>query len=98
MTLRRKPTHPGVFFLEEILQERMINISEAADMLGVSRKSLSQFVNGRARCSQKMARLLSESTGTGVAFWINMQAKLDAWEAENLELDKDVHKMPVVAA
>ena len=33
-----------------------------------------------------MARRLSEATGTGVAIWINMQAKLDTWEAENMDI------------
>ncbi|MCI2285457.1 addiction module antidote protein, HigA family [Colwellia sp. MSW7] len=51
-----------------------------------TRKALSEFVNGKVKCSHAMARRLSEATGTGVAIWINMQAKLDTWEAENMEL------------
>ena len=37
-----------------------------------------------------MARRLSESTGTGVSIWINMQAKLDTWEAENMQLPDNI--------
>lgn len=91
----RKPSHPGEFFKEEILEERGISVTKAAELLGVTRKTLSTFVNGNAKCSHAMARRLAESTGTGVAFWINMQAKLDTWEAENIVLETDVEPLPI---
>ncbi|MCI2285450.1 HigA family addiction module antitoxin [Colwellia sp. MSW7] len=86
MTQTRKPSHPGEFFKFTILNERGISITSAAKSLGITRKALSEFVNGKVKCSHAMARRLSEATGTGVAIWINMQAKLDTWEAENMEL------------
>jgi addiction module HigA family antidote len=82
----RKPSHPGNFFKFTILDEHGISITSASESLGITRKALSEFVNGKAKCSHAMARRLSEATGTGVAIWINMQAKLDTWEAENMEL------------
>ena len=91
----RKPSHPGEFFMEEILEERGISITRAADLLGVTRKTLSMFVNGHTSCSHSMARRLAEATGTGVAFWINMQAKLDTWEAENIILETNVSLLPI---
>lgn len=95
MRLNRKPTHPGEFFKEEILEERGISVTSAAESLGITRKSLSAFINGHSKCSHKMARRLAEATGTGVAFWINMQAKLDTWEAERVTLDSEVSPLPV---
>ena len=59
----RKPSHPGEFFKFTILEERKITVSEAAKRLGVTRKALSEFVNGRSKCSHAMARRLAESTG-----------------------------------
>jgi len=82
----RKPSHPGMFFKFTVLDDRGISITSAAGSLGITRKSLSEFVNGRSKCSHAMARRLSEATGTGVAIWINMQAKLDTWEAENMDI------------
>ncbi len=90
----RKPSHPGEFFKFTVLEERDITVSEAAKRLGVTRKALSEFVNGRSKCSHAMARRLAESTGTGVALWINMQAKLDTWEAENMEMPSNISPMP----
>lgn len=95
MRLNRKPTHPGEFFKEEILEERGISVTSAAELLGITRKSLSVFINGHSKCSHAMARRLAEATGTGVAFWINMQAKLDTWEAERITLDSEVFPLPV---
>lgn len=87
MKMTRKPSHPGKFFKHTILDERGISITEAAVNLGVTRKALSEFVNGKAKCSHAMARRLAEVTGTGVGIWIMMQAKLDTWEAENMEIE-----------
>jgi len=84
----RRPSHPGVFFKATVLDERNISITSAAMNLGVTRKALSEFVNGKAKCSHAMARRLAEATGTGVGIWINMQAKLDTWEAENMDIDE----------
>jgi addiction module HigA family antidote len=90
----RRPTHPGEFFKDEILDERGISVTAAAKYLGVTRKTMSEFVNGKTKCSHAMARRLAESTGTGVAIWINMQAKLDTWEAENMILPEEVIELP----
>jgi addiction module HigA family antidote len=86
MRSTRKPSHVGVFFKMTVLDERGISIVSAAKSLGITRKALSEFTNGKSKCSHAMARRLSEATGTGVAIWINMQANIDTWEAENMEL------------
>lgn len=86
----RKPSHPGKFFKHTILDERNISITAASVNLGVTRKALSEFVNGKAKCSHAMARRLAEATGTGVGIWIMMQAKLDTWEAENMTIENAI--------
>ncbi|MBM7074632.1 HigA family addiction module antidote protein [Shewanella sp. 202IG2-18] len=95
MRQTRKPSHPGEFFKFTVLDERGISITSAAEYLGVTRKALSEFVNGKTKCSHAMARRLAESTGTGVAVWINMQAKLDTWEAENMERPNNIEMFPI---
>lgn len=90
----RKPSHPGEFFKFTILDERGISITSAAEHLGITRKTLSEFVNGKAKCSHAMARRLAEATGTSVSIWINMQAKLDTWEAENMEMPYNITAFP----
>lgn len=92
----RKPSHPGEFFKFTVLDARGISITSAAEHLGVTRKALSEFVNGKAKCSHAMARRLAEATGTGVAIWINMQAKLDTWEAEHMDTPLNIKSLPEV--
>ena len=41
----RKPTHPGTVFLEDVMKPLNLTVTDAARMLGVSRKALSEFVN-----------------------------------------------------
>lgn len=79
----RKPTHPGRVFKLDVLDELGMTVSDAAKLLGVSRKHLSAFVNERVSCSRDMAKRLAIATDTSVASWLNMQTALDVWEAEH---------------
>ncbi len=78
---RRKPTHPGEVLLEDIIKPLGLTITEAATNLGVSRKTLSEFVNQKASLSPKMALRIAKATNTSPESWINMQSKLDLWHA-----------------
>jgi len=80
---KRKPTQVGVFFKVDVLDPMNLSITQAAAALGVSRKHLSGFVNGNKPCSKDMAQRLAAATETSVGSWLNMQAAIDTWEAEN---------------
>ena len=80
--MRRKPTHPGNVFLEDVLKPLNLSITEAARRLGISRKALSEFVHEKVSMSPEMAIRISRATGTSVESWMNMQQKLTIWEAE----------------
>ena len=80
--MKRKPTHPGNVFLEDVLKPLNLSITEAARMLGISRKALSEFVHEKVSLSPEMAVRISRATGTSVESWMNMQQKLTIWEAE----------------
>lgn len=43
--MKRRPTHPEVVLLEDVIKPLNLTITDAAKMLGVSRKALSEFVN-----------------------------------------------------
>ena len=80
--MRRKHTHPGNVFLEDVLKPLNLSITEAARMLGISRKALSEFVHEKVSMSPEMAIRISRATGTSVESWMNMQQNLTIWEAE----------------
>ena len=80
--MTRKPTHPGTVFLEDIMKPLHLSVTEAARKLGVSRKTLSEFVNEKSSLSPDMALRISIATNTSAESWMNMQLKLTLWEAE----------------
>ena len=79
--MKRKPTHPGSVFLEDVMKPRSLSVTEAARLLGVSRKALSEFVNEKASLSPEMALRISKATNTSAESWMNMQQKLTLWKA-----------------
>lgn len=79
--ISRKPTHPGDVLLEDVIKPLGLTITDAAKKLGVSRKTLSEFVNQKASLSPEMALRIAKATQTSAESWINMQAKLDIWRA-----------------
>ena len=83
--IKRKPTHPGTVFLEDVMKPLHLTVTEAADMLGVSRKALSEFVNEKASLSPEMALRISKATNTSAESWMNMQQKLTLWKAYQKE-------------
>ena len=58
-----------------------LSVTDAAHMLGVTRKTLSEFVNEKASLSPEMAIRISKATNTSAESWMNMQQKLTLWNA-----------------
>jgi addiction module HigA family antidote len=92
--MSRKPTHPGNIFLEDVMKPLNLSVTDAARMLGVSRKALSEFVNEKASLSPEMAIRISKATNTSVESWMNMQQKLTIWIA-NQNAPTNVIPFPV---
>ena len=59
-----------------------LTVTEAARALGVSRKTLSSILNGRAGVSPEMAIRLSLAFNTSAESWLNQQLQYDLWRAE----------------
>ena len=83
MVQKRKPTHPGEVLREDVIKPLGITVTEAAQKLGVTRKTLSALLNCRSSLSPEMAIRVSKATGTSPESWLFKQAKLDLWIAEN---------------
>lgn len=50
--------------------------------VGISRKHMSDIVNGRSRIEPRIAARLAKALGTTTALWLNLQAAVDAWDAD----------------
>ena len=66
---------------------------EAASALGVSRKTLSSIVNGRAGISPEMAVRLSLAFETSAESWLDQQVQYDLWHAERNRRKLRVRKL-----
>jgi addiction module HigA family antidote len=88
--MMHNPPHPGEVLKELCLEPLGLSITEAAEALGVSRKTLSSILNGRAGISPEMAVRLSIAFETTAESWINLQSQYDLWLAE-----KDRKKLKV---
>ena len=88
---RRKPTHPGEVLLEDVIKPLGITITEAAQDLGISRKTLSELIHGKCSLSPEMAVRIAKATKTSPESWLAMQTKLDLWQAMQDE-PKDIIK------
>ena len=76
------PPHPGKIIKVLCLDPLGLTVTEAAKGLGVSRKTLSAILNGRAGISPEMAVRLSIAFDTSAESWINQQTQYDLWHAE----------------
>lgn len=77
-----KPVHPGIIFKETILDNTDLTITAAAEKLGVSRKTLSELINGHVGLSAEMAIRISKASKTSSKFWLNIQKDVDLWNSE----------------
>ncbi|MBW8879384.1 MAG: HigA family addiction module antidote protein [Acidobacteria bacterium] len=78
------PPHPGEVLKSLCLEPLALTITDAAKALGVSRKTLSGIVNGRAGISPEMAIRLSLAFDTSAESWLNQQLQHDLWQAEKM--------------
>ena len=87
------PPHPGEVLRELCLEPLGLTVTEAADALGVSRKTLSALLNGRSGISPEMAIRLSKAFDTSAESWLNQQMQYDLWRAEQTLGDIDVRAL-----
>lgn len=87
------PPHPGEIIRELCIEPLGLSITEAADGLGVSRKTLSAILNGRAGISAEMALRLSMAFDTTPESWLAQQSQYDLWVTKNAKKGLKVKKL-----
>lgn len=80
MTMKNPP-HPGLSVRRDCLEPLGLSVTDAAKTLGVSRKQLSDIVNGHAGISPEMAIRLDKAFGGGAETWHRLQGAYDLAQA-----------------
>jgi len=89
------PPHPGEVIRELCLEPLGLSVTDAATALGISRKTLSAILNGRAGISPEMAIRLSKAFDTTPESWLNQQMQYDLWQTIQRTGDIDVQRLNV---
>ena len=72
------PSRPGDFIRKEIIEELGLNVTTAAEILGVRRSTLSALLNGNASLSPEMALRVEKAFDVSMDMLLRMQAWHDA--------------------
>ena len=91
--LMHNPPHPGEVLRELCLEPLDLTVTAAAEALGVSRKTLSAVLNGKAGISPEMAIRLSIAFDTSAESWLNLQSQYELWHAEQFRKELRVKKL-----
>lgn len=90
MTMHNPP-HPGEIIKELCLEPLGLSVTDAAKVLGISRKTLSAILNACAGISPEMAIRLSIAFGTSAESWLRQQSQYDLRHAEQRQNELKVN-------
>lgn len=75
--LMKNPPHPGRIIRQECVEPLGLTVTAAAKGLGVTRKALSELLNGKSGISPEMALRLSKAFGSKPEMWLGLQMDYD---------------------
>ena len=91
------PPHPGELLRELWLEPLGLSITHAAEYFNVSRKAISEIVNGRSGISPDMAMRFELALGKSAESWLAHQAAFDLWQVQSKKDTLGVRAIPMVA-
>jgi len=78
------PPHPGEGLKEDVLAPLGLTVTETAKALGISRKTLSEIINGKSPITPDMAvRLERAFSAPPAEMWLRLQAAYDLREVSH---------------
>ena len=79
----KNPPYPGYSIKENCLVPLGLNVTKAAQVLGVARHTLSRVLNGHAAISPEMAIRLEKAGWSNAEFWLRRQTTYDLAQARS---------------
>jgi len=78
---KRKPATVGEILVEEFLSPMGITQGQLAEAMAVPRKHVNELCNDRRAVTAPTALILSRVFGNSPEFWLNVQRRVDLWNA-----------------
>ncbi len=75
--MMKNPPHPGLSVRHDCLEPLGLSVTKGAEVLGVTRQTLNNLVNGRAGISPEMAIRLDKAFGGTAEGWLVLQTAYD---------------------
>jgi addiction module HigA family antidote len=91
--IMHNPQHPGEVLRELCIKPLGVTVTDAAKALGVSRKTLSELLNGHGSITPEMAIRLSIAFDTTPESWLTQQMQYDLWQAEQKRKELKVERL-----
>ena len=79
----RQPETVGEFLVEEYIQPMGLTQTSLAAAMGVSRKHVNELCKDRRGITASTALVLARVFGNSAEFWLNVQRRIDLWNAMN---------------
>ena len=83
LTTKRRPATVGEILVEEFMQPMALTQVALAEAMGVPRKHVNELCNDRRSVTAPTALILARVFGNSPEFWLNVQRRIDLWEAMN---------------
>ena len=80
---KRKPASVGEILTEEFLHPLGLTQGELAAAMGVPRKHVNELCKDRRAITAATALILARVFGNSADFWLNLQRRIDLWNAMN---------------
>lgn len=84
--MMHNPPHPGNIIRELCLKPMGLSVIHAAKALGISRKALSELLNGHTGVTPEMAMRLSIAFDTTPESWLTQQMQYDLWNIRHKKM------------
>jgi addiction module HigA family antidote len=88
----KNPPHPGHSIKDACLNPLGLSVTEAANVLGIARHTLTRVLNGRAGISPEMAIRLEKAGWSNADHWLRLQTAYDLAQARRHERDIKVRR------
>lgn len=93
------PAHPGEILKELVLDPLGLTLTQVAENLDISRKTLSKVINGRGAITPEMAvRLEMAFADPPADHWLRLQSAYDLWWARQYKKEFNVRPFNLTVA